>query len=71
MGEVVLLGEGGRRHGPDLRSCPAIWEWSSIFPTPCLSPMGKVGFLLASETWRIVQMLQLWALSLHCHPQLP
>lgn len=51
--------------------CLATWERLSIFPTTCLSPMGKVGFLLSSKTRRITQMLLLWAPRPQCHPQLP
>lgn len=66
----MVLPEGGR-HGLRPGNCLAIWERLSIFPTICLSPMGKVGFLLSSKTWRITQMLLLWALRLQCHPELP
>ena len=64
------LPEGGR-HGLRPGNCLAIWERLSIFPTTCLSPMGKVGFLLSSKTRRITQMLLLRALTLQCHPQSP
>lgn len=52
---MVLSGEGGR-HGLRPRNCLAIWERFSIFPATCLSPMGKVGFLLSSKTWRVTPM---------------